>query len=224
MDDAAYLKLVSRRVYLWAMQTTQPFPLTRAKEAFMQVTQVQLERALDVLVSEEKVRKLEARRLSSFEVVKYLDDFDPLRKATKPVVKLAKSPLHEVPVNVRKRPAHDSNPEKKTKVPKLKAIHPSSASVTLPAARPSVEEPKIGFVSDQIDAALLDLCQNVMAQFDGQVSGSGDEAPVPESAFHAKAAAAGFGEDAVEKILSMWDDKCRVLRCVENGVKVLYRV
>lgn len=225
MDDAAYLKLVSRRLYLWAMQTAQPFPLTRVKDAFMQVTQIQLERALEVLVSEGKLRKLEARRLCSFEVAKYLEEFDPLRKAEKSAIKAVKSPLREVAVNIKKRPAQDAKPEKKTKAPRVASTSSACATVTLPAETlHSAEANMTGVLVDPVSAALLELCQEVMAEFDGQVSGSGDEAPVPESAFHSRAVAAGFGEESVEKVLGMWDDRCRVLRCVENGVKVLYRV
>lgn len=215
MDDAAYLKLVSRRVYVWAMQTQQPFPMSRVKDAFMQVTQVQLERALEVLVSEAKVKRLDGRRLCSFEVLKYLEEFDPCKKT-------AKSALRELPVNVKKRPAPSAKSGKKLKAPKAVPATSSLSSVSPEEESPPVEESKRA--EAPVEASLLELCQEVMARFDGQVTGAGDEAPVPESEFFSRAAAAGYGEDSVERVLSMWDDRCRVLRCVESGVRVLYRV
>jgi hypothetical protein len=77
---------------------------------------------------------------------------------------------------------------------------------------------------EPINEMLLNMCQEVMEEFLQLAEASGEETPIPEEAVLSRAEANGFGAHDVERVLSMWDNSCKVMRIEENGLKVMYRV
>jgi hypothetical protein len=98
MDDFTYALLVSRRVHKWSSEKiprATSFPLSRVKEGLMQIGQKHLEAAFDILIKDGKFKKLDGgRRVSLFEVVKYLDIEIKVNTVT-----VTKLPLKEVSLN-----------------------------------------------------------------------------------------------------------------------------
>jgi hypothetical protein len=197
-EGSAYSQRISKQLLEWALIRGTTFSVYDARDAFMQISDLQLSLALDLLVSNNELVKLEAgRRICLYQAI--------VRGR-----KSSKQPLQSLSVNQghkRKNEVLGLGRSKKTAAHKIVVPPVASAAVVTPI--------------DSLDTSAMSVCQDIMKEL--TLDYTVDKIGVSE--FLDQASVKGVSVEEAEAALATWDKKCRIMLDVEDdGKKVFHLV